>query len=92
MLLVNINNKSVPKSNKIIKNKYYIQSPSFLGVVENYHENINKLEYDRYDRYNKYNNNNNNNNLLYKEGPENKKLPKIPRRLSPIKKELPNII
>ena len=88
LLLLNINNKSVPKSNKIIKNKYYIQSPPYLGVVEKYHENINKLEYDRYDRYNKYNNNNN----LYKEGPENKKLPKIPRRLSPIKKELPNII
>jgi hypothetical protein len=87
LLLLNINNKSVPKSNKIIKNKYYIQSPPYLGIVEKYHENINKLEYDRYNRYN-----NNNNNLLYKEGPENKKLPKIPRRLSPIKKELPNII
>ena len=88
LLLLNINSKSVPKSNKIIKNKYYIQSPPYLGVVEKYHENINKLEYDRYDRYNRYNNN----NILYKEGPENKKLPKIPRRLSPIKKELPNII
>ena len=85
LLLVNINNRSVPKSNKIIKNKYYIQSPPYLNIVEKYHENINKLEYDRY-RYN------NNNNIIYKEGPENKKLPKIPRRLSPIKKELPNII
>ena len=89
IFLANINNKSAPKkinNNKIIKNKYYIQSPSYLKGVEKYHENMRKLDYDYINNYN------NNINLLYKEGPENKIVPKIPRRLSPIKKSIPNLI
>jgi NIMA (never in mitosis gene a)-related kinase len=89
IFLANINNKSAPKkinNNKIIKNKYYIQSPSYLKGVEKYHENIRKLDYDYRNNYN------NNINLLYKEGPENKIVPKLPRRLSPIKKSIPNLI
>ena len=89
IFLANINNKSAPKkinNNKIIKNKYYIQSPSYLKGVEKYHENMRKLDYDYKNNYN------NNINLLYKEGPENKAVPKIPRRLSPIKKNIPNLI
>ena len=89
IFLVGINNKSVPKkinnNNRILKNKYYIQSPPYIKGVEKYHENIRKLDYD-------YRNNNNNINLIYKEGPENKMVPKIPRRLSPIKKNIPNLI
>ena len=89
IFLANIN-KSAPKkinSNKLLKNQYYIQSPPYLKGVERYHENIRKLDYDYRNNYN-----NNNNNLLYKEGPENKIVPKIPRRLSPIKKTIPNLI
>ena len=89
IFLANINNKSAPKkinNNKIIKNKYYIQSPSYLKGVEKYHENMRKLDYDYINNYN------NNINLLYKEGPENKIVPKLPRRLSPIKKSIPNLI
>ena len=91
MFILNINNKSVPKkiNNRIIKNKYYIQSPPFMKGIERYHENINKLGYDY---RNNYNINNNNIRLIYKEGPENKVVPKIPRRLSPIKKGLSNIV
>ena len=88
IFLVGINNKSVPKkinnNNRILKNKYYIQSPPYIKGVEKYHENIRKLDYDY--------RNNNNINLIYKEGPENKMVPKIPRRLSPIKKNIPNLI
>jgi hypothetical protein len=90
IFMVNINNKSAPKkinSNKILKNKYYIQSPSYLNNVEKYHENLHKLDYDYKNNYN-----NNNVNPFYKEGPENKVVPKIPRRLNPIKKTIPNII
>ena len=87
MFILNINNKSAPKklNNRILKNKYYIQSPPYLKGIERYHENMNKLGYD-------YRNNYNNNNiyLIYKEGPENKIVPKIPRRLSPIKKGISN--
>ena len=89
IFLANINNKSAPKklnNNKIIKNKYYIQSPPYLKGVEKYHENMRKLDYDYRNNYN------NNINLLYKEGPENKIVPKLPRRLSPIKKSIPNLI
>ena len=92
MFLLNINNKSAPKkiNNRILKNKYYIQSPPYIKGIERYHENINKLGYDYRNNYN--NINNNNIRLIYKEGPENKALPKIPRRLSPIKKGLSNIV
>ena len=89
MFLANLNNKSAPKkinnNNLILKNKYYIQSPPYLKGIEKYHENIRKLDYD-------YRNNYNNNIKIYKEGPENKVVPKIPRRLSPIKKNIPNLI
>ena len=57
-----------------------------MKEIERYHENINKLGYDYRNNYN------NNIRLIYKEGPENKALPKIPRRLSPIKKGLSNIV
>ena len=91
IFLNNINNKSVPKkinNNIILKNKYYIQSPPILNIkgIDKYQENIRKLDYDYKNNYN------NNINLLYKEGPENKAVPKIPRRLSPIKKNIPNLI
>ena len=91
MFILKINNKSAPKklNNRLIKNKYYIQSPPYLKGIERYHENINKLGYDY---RNNYNNANNNIRLIYKEGPENKVVPKIPRRLSPIKKGISNII
>ena len=89
MFLANLNNKSAPKkinnNNLILKNKYYIQSPPYLKGIEKYQENIRKLDYD-------YRNNYNNNIKIYKEGPENKVVPKIPRRLSPIKKNIPNFI
>ena len=92
MFILNMNNKSAPKkvNNRILKNKYYIQSPPYMKGIERYHENINKLGYDYRNNYN--NINNNNIRLIYKEGPENKVVPKIPRRLSPIKKGLSNII
>ena len=91
MFILNMNNKSATKklNNKILKNKYYIQSPPYLKGIERYNENINKLGYDY---RNNYNINNNNIRLIYKEGPENKVVPKIPRRLSPIKKGISNII
>ena len=91
MFILNMNNKSAPKklNNKILKNKYYIQSPPYLKGIERYNESINKLGYDY---RNNYNINNNNIRLIYKEGPENKVVPKIPRRLSPIKKGISNII
>ena len=87
MFILNINNKSAPKklNNRILKNKYYIQSPPYLKGIERYHENMNKLGYDYRNNYN-----NNNIRLIYKEGPENKIVPKIPRRLSPIKKGISN--
>ena len=87
IFLAGINNKSAPKrinNNRILKNKYYIQSPPYIKDIEKYHENIRKLDYDY--------KNNNNINLIYKEGPENKVVPKIPRRLCPIKKNIPNLI
>ena len=87
MFILNINNKSAPKklNNRILKNKYYIQSPPYLKGIERYHENMNKLGYDYRNNYN-----NNNIRLIYQEGPENKIVPKIPRRLSPIKKGISN--
>ena len=87
MFILNINNKSAPKklNNRILKNKYYIQSPPYIKGIERYHENMNKLGYDYRNNYN-----NNNIRLIYKEGPENKIVPKIPRRLSPIKKGISN--
>jgi NIMA (never in mitosis gene a)-related kinase len=88
MFLLNINNKSAPKklnNNRLIKNKYYIQSPPYMKGIER----INKLNYDY---RNNYNNINSNIKIIYKEGPENKVVPKIPRKLSPIKKGISNLI
>jgi len=81
----NINNKSAPKkinnNYKIIKNKYYIHSPSYIKGYEKYQKNINKLNYD-YGRNNYNVNNLGINNIL----PHREILPKVPRKLSPIKK------
>ena len=84
----NINNKSAPKkinNYKLIKNKYYIHIPPYLKNIEKYQKNANKLDYDYGNNYNL--NINNNNNL-----PKNEYLPRLPRRLSPIKKNMPNLI
>ena len=53
MFILNINNKSAPKklNNRILKNKYYIQSPPYMKGIERYHENINKLGYDYRNNY-----------------------------------------
>ena len=81
----NINNKSIPKkiNNKIIKNKYYIQSPPYLKDIEKYQKNSNKLDYDYRKNYNLNININR---------PKNEYLPRLPRRLSPINKNIPNLI
>ena len=88
IFMPNINNKSAPKkinNYKLIKNKYYIHSPPYLKNIEKYQKNANKLDYDYGKNYNL--NINNNNNL-----PKNEYLPRLPRRLSPIKKNMPNLI
>ena len=85
IFMPNINNKSAPKkinnNYKIIKNKYYIHSPSYIKGYEKYQKNINKLNYD-YGRNNYNVNNLGINNIL----PHREILPKVPRKLSPIKK------
>ena len=84
ILIPNLNNKSAPKkiSNyKIFKNKYYIHSPPFLKGYEKYAKNPNKMNYD-YGR--NYNANININNIIQ----HREILPKLPRRLSPIKKSI----
>ena len=85
IFMPNINNKSAPKkinnNYKIIKNKYYIHSPSYIKGYEKYQKNINKLNYD-YGRNNYNVNNLGINNIL----PHKEILPKVPRKLSPIKK------
>ena len=85
IFMPNINNKSAPKkinnNYKIIKNKYYIHSPSYIKGYEKYQKNINKLNYD-YGRNNYNVNNLGINNIL----PHIEILPKVPRKLSPIKK------
>ena len=86
----NINNKSAPKklnNYKIIKNKYYIHSPPYLKGYEKYQKNVNKMNYDYAKNYNLNSNNiniNNINNILQ----HREFLPKVPRRLSPIKKQI----
>ena len=80
IFMPNINNKSAPKkinNYKLIKNKYYIHSPPYLKGYEKYQKNANKMNYDYGKNYNL--NINNINNIL---------LPKVPRRLSPIKKPM----
>ena len=85
IFMPNINNKSAPKkinnNYKIIKNKYYIHSPPYIKGYEKYQKNINKLNYD-YGRNNYNVNNLGINNIL----PHREILPKVPRKLSPIKK------
>ena len=78
MFIPNLNNKSVPKKMgidyKLLKNKYYIHSPPYLKGYEKYGKNM-------------YNYNPNNikiNNILH----HKEILPKVPRRLSPIKKPM----
>ena len=73
----NIINKSAPKkinNYKLINNKYYIQSPPYLKNVEKYQKNLNKLDYE----YGKY-------IIKNKEEPKNDFLPRIHKKLSPIK-------
>ena len=90
VFMPNINNKSAPKklnNYKIIKNKYYIHSPPYLKGYEKYQKNVNKMNYDYAKNYNLNSNNiniNNINNILQ----HREFLPKVPRRLSPIKKQI----
>ena len=84
IFMPNINNKSAPKkinNYKLIKNKYYIHSPPYLKNIEKYQKNVNKLDYDYGKNYNINNN-----------GVKNEYLPRLPRRLSPIKKNIPNLV
>ena len=85
IFMPNINNKSAPKkinNYKLIKNKYYIHSPPYLKGYEKYQKSPNKMNYDYGKNYN-LNLNNINNLLQHRE-----LLPKVPRRLSPIKKQI----
>ena len=88
IFMPNINNKSAPKkinNYKLIKNKYYIHSPPYLKGYEKYQKSPNKMNYDYGKNYNlNLNNINNLNNLLQ----HRELLPKVPRRLSPIKKQI----
>jgi hypothetical protein len=79
----NINNKSAPKKindYKLIKNKYYIHGPPYMKNIEKYQKIANKLDYDY------------GNNYKINIGIKNEYLPRLPRRLSPIKKNIQNII
>ena len=89
IFMPNINNKSAPKkinNYKIIKNKYYIHNPPYLKGYEKYQKNVNKMNYE-YGK--KYNLNANNINLNINDIIQHRELlPKLPRRLSPIKKPM----
>ena len=81
----NINNKSAPKkinNYKMVKNRYYIYSPPYMKNYENYQKNPNKLNYDYIKNYKV-----NNPNLINIMQPHKDALPKLPRRLSPIKNQ-----
>ena len=87
ILVPNINNKSAPKkanNYKLIKNKYYIYSPPYMKNYDKYQKNINKLNYDYGRNYNV----NNNLNIINIIHPHKEMLPKLPRKLSPIKKHI----
>ena len=89
MFMPNLNNKSVPKrmniDYKLFKNKYYIHSPPYLKGYEKYAKNGNKIDYG----YGKNLYNYNPNNIHIKNILQQKEiLPKVPRRLSPIKKPM----
>ena len=80
IFMPNLINKSAPKklnNYKLINNKYYIHSPPYLKNVEKYQKSINKLDYEYGKNYLIKNRNNNE--------PKNELLPRLPRRLSPIK-------
>ena len=80
----NINNKSAPKkidNYKLVKNKYYIYSPPYMKNYEIYQKNLNRLNYD-------YKKNYKANNNLYMIQQYKEILPKVPRRLIPIKKPI----
>ena len=86
ILIPNINNKSSPKkinNYKLIKNKYYIYSPPYINKYENYHKNSSKLNYEYLKNYKA-----NNSNLVGNIPQHKDILPKLPRRLSPIKKQI----
>ena len=89
LLIPNLVNKSAPKkmnNYRVIKNKYYINSPPYLKNYEKYQKNINRLNYDYGKNYNA--NNINNVNIINIIQPHKDILPKLPRRLSPIKNGL----
>ena len=78
IFMPNIINKSAPKkinNYKLINNKYYIHSPPYLKNVEKYQKNINKLDYEYGNNY----------MIKNRNEPKNDILPRLPRRLSPIK-------
>ena len=78
IFMPNIINKSAPKkinNYKLINNKYYIHSPPYLKNVEKYQKNINKLDYEYGKNY----------MIKNRNEPKNDILPRLPRRLSPIK-------
>ena len=82
VFMPNINNKSAPKkinNYKLIKKNYYIHNPPYLKNIEKYQKNANKLDYEYRQNYNV--------NIINN---KNEFLPKLPRRLSPIKKNIPN--
>ena len=80
----NINNKTATKkidNYKLVKNKYYIYSPPYMKNYEIYQKNLNRLNYD-------YKKNYKANNNLYMIQQYKEILPKVPRRLIPIKKPI----
>ena len=82
IFMPNINNKSAPKkinNYKLIKKNYYIHNPPYLKNIEKYQKNANKLDYDYRKNYNV--------NIINN---KNEYLPKLPRRLSPINKNIAN--
>ena len=87
IFMPNINNKSAPKkinNYKLIKKNYYIHNPPYLKNIEKYQKNANKLDYAYRKNYNL--------NIINNNGYKNEYLPKLPRRLSPIKKNIPNLV
>jgi hypothetical protein len=82
IIMSNMINKSVPKklnNYKLINNKYYIQNPSQYPKSIKYKKNISSLDYNIYDIGKNYSN-------------RNDFIPRIPRRLMPIKKPTSNIL
>ena len=80
ILMPNINSKSIPmkkKSYKLIKNKYQLYNLPYYKGYQNIQKNSNNLNYD-YGLLYKSNNNSSNKSKEF--------LPKIPKKLSPIKK------